>query len=442
MRSLFRIKFIRDVALTGGAQVAYAASAMVAGILVARALGPEGRGTLSVLTALGAIAVLLASLGLHTSSIYFIGRFKEDQDAIIANNTLAGVLGGLITAALLLIVGIAFHAQLLNGISIGLLLVFLPWVPFNYFNEFGSRTALGMGSVALMNLPLVIGCIGLLLGTAVVLAIFGSDLVPLLVVRVLIEIVAAAGLVVGLRRLRPFSFRPSVGLFRRQLSYGLRNYASSLMWTLLLQSDVVLCNHFLGKGETGIYSVAVAVGLPVTVLAAAIGTLTFQRVAADDSPANRAANTNRIMRLLLPIVLFGSAVIGISAHWVVPFVYGTDFRGAVSALIIILPGLVALTLETVVMNFLAGEGSPPIIYQAPFVALVVNVVANIFVIPRWGINGAAMTSSVCYGLVLVAVLVFYMRRTGSRLRDVLVLRAEDLRVLRRGSVAPTAAAAP
>jgi hypothetical protein len=53
-----------------------------------------------------------------------------------------------------------------------------------------------------------------------------------------------------------------------------------------------------------------------------------------------------------------------------------------------------------------------------------------------------MTSSVCYGLVLVAVLVFYMRRTGSRLRDVLVLRAEDLRVLRRGSVAPTAAAAP
>jgi O-antigen/teichoic acid export membrane protein len=439
VRGIFRIRFIRDVAVTGGAQVAYAASAMVAGILVARALGPEGRGEISVLTALGAMAVLLASLGLHTSSIYFIGRFKNDADGVITNNTIAAVVGGLATAVALLGACLVFQDQLLNAISVGLLLVFLPWVPFNYFNEFGSRTALGMGSVALMNLPLLVGAVGLLLGTAIALAVFGSHVVPLLVVRVAIEVVAAICLVVGLRKLRRFRFRPSMPLFRRQLRYGLRNYASSLMWTLLLQSDIVLCNHFLGKGETGVYSVAVSVGLPVTVLAAAIGTLTFQRVSSDESAENRAANTNRILRLLLPIVLIGSAAIAAAAPWVVPFVYGESFRPAVTALIIILPGLIALTLETVVMNFLAGEGSPPIIYQAPFLALVVNVVANLFVIPRWGINGAAMTSSVCYILVLVTVLAFYIRWTGSRPRDVLMLRAEDIRVLRRGSVAPAVA---
>jgi O-antigen/teichoic acid export membrane protein len=439
LRRLFRIGFIRDLAMTGGAQVAYAASAMIGGILVARALGPDGRGTLSVLTALGAMAVLLASLGLHTSGIYFIGRFAEDREAVISNNTLTGVLGGIVTGLGLLVLGIVFQEQLLNGISLGLLLVFLPWVPFNYFNEFGCRIALGLGSVPLMNLPILIASFGLVAGTAAVLAIFGNELVPLLVLRVVIEAIGAILLFIGLRRLSKFAFRPSLKLFRRQLNYGLRNYTSSLMWTFLLQSDIILCNHFLGKGETGVYSVAVAAGLPVTVLAAAVGTLTFQRVSADNSPENRAANTNRILRLLLPLVLVGSTLIAVTAPWVVPFVYGEDFSGAVSALIIILPGLVALTLETVIMNFLAGEGSPPIIYQAPFVALVVNIVANLFVIPRWGIDGAAATSSVCYILVLVTVLWFYTKRTGSTLKDTLILRGEDVRMLRRGGVAGTPA---
>jgi O-antigen/teichoic acid export membrane protein len=435
VRRLFRIRFIREVAVSGGAQIAYAASAMVGGILVARVLGPDGRGALSVLTALGAMAVLLASLGLHTSGIYFIGRFADERDSVISNNTITAVVGGIVTAVGVLALSVAFHDQLLNGISLGLLVVFLPWIPFNYFNEFGCRIALGLGSVMLMNLPILIGSIGLVAGTAAVLAIFGDHLVPLLILRVGIEAAGAIALFIGLRRLGRFPFRPSLKLFRRQLNYGLRNYTSSLLWMFLLQSDILLCNHFLGKSETGVYSVAVSAGLPVTVLAAAIGTLTFQRVSADDNPENRAANTNRVLRVLFPLVVLGSAVIAGAAPWVVPFIYGSDFSGAVSALIIILPGLVALTLETVVMNFLAGEGSPSIIYKAPFAALVVNVVANLFVIPRWGIDGASATSSVCYILVLVVVLRFYMQRTNSTLRDVLLLRREDILALRGGAVA-------
>jgi O-antigen/teichoic acid export membrane protein len=430
LRRLLSVRFIRDAAVSTGAQVSMNVAAMLGGVLVARVLGPEGRGTLAVLTALGAMAVLLASLGLQTSSIYFMGRFKDDRDTIVINNTLVGLIGGLVTAGLLVLAGLALHDVLLPGIPIYLFLLYALCIPFNYFSDFASRTALGLGKVFLMNTAPLTGGVGLLIGTAGVLAVFGAHIAPLIVLRVLIEVVTATILFVSIFRATGLTGRPSRVLLRRQLHYGLRNYASSLMWLFLLQSDVVLCNHFLGTGPTGVYSVAAALGLTVTILGAPIGTLVFQRVAAEEDPAVRASNTNYTMRLLVPVIGVSAVLIAAASPWLVPIVYGEEFRGAVTALLLLLPGLIALTLETVLMNFLAGDGSPSIVYRAPILGLVVNVGANLFVIPRWGINGAAVTSSVGYLIVFFVVVRFYMRWTGSSLGDVLRTRGADLALLR------------
>jgi O-antigen/teichoic acid export membrane protein len=429
-----RIRFVRDVALTGGAQVLYAAATMIGGVLVARVLGPGGRGALSVLTAVGSMAVLLLTLGLHTSSIYFLGRFKEDRDTVITNTLIAATVGGIGTAVLLALTGLAFHDVLVPGIALNLFLVFVLSVPFNYFNEFGSRTALGIGRVALMNTALFTGGGGLLAGTAAIFAIFGAHLMPLLVLRVAIEVITAIIFAIAIWRITRFRFRPSIELMRRQVRYGLRNYASSLLWTFLISGDILMCNYFLGKDETGVYSIAVSVGLPVTILAAAVGTLVFQRVSADDSRANRIVNTNQLLRLLTPVVTAAALGLGLVATWAIPFVYGDDFRPAISALLLLLPGLVALTIETVIMNFLAGEGSPSIVYRAPIAGVVVNFGANVFMIPWLGIDGAAIMSTIGYVLVFAIVLRHYARSTGSQLGDILKLRREDVsRLVGRGS---------
>jgi O-antigen/teichoic acid export membrane protein len=96
----------------------------------------------------------------------------------------------------------------------------------------------------------------------------------------------------------------------------------------------------------------------------------------------------------------------------------------------------------VIMNFLGGEGNPPIVVWAPLVGLVLNLGANLFVIPRWGIEGAAVTSSIGYGLVLILVLVYHLRSSGSRVRDVALVRTSDVAALRgsrSGARAPAAA---
>jgi O-antigen/teichoic acid export membrane protein len=421
-----RVRFVRDVVMTGGAQAISAGAAMVAGIMVARVLGPAAKGELSVLGALASIAVIVASLGLHHSAVYFLGRFKDDRHAVISNNALVGIVGGVLTAAALGVAGVVFRDALISGIDLGVFLLFLLFVPFNYFNEFGRRVMLGAGRVALYNLPDLVTGAALVVGTAIVLAVFGAHLVPLIVLRVVSELAIAVVMVVYVGRAIRFRLRPARGVLGRQAAYGVKNYASSLLWMVLLQGDLVLCNYFLGNAPTGVYSVAVSLGLPITMAGGVIGTIIFQRVSADASEANRVANTNRVVRVLIPILLVGMALLGAVADWVIPTVYGSGFAGADEALLLLFPGLFALAVELVLMNHLAGEGSPPIVYLGPLAGLVVNFGANIFVIPRYGINGAAVMSSVGYGVVLLLVGHQYLRLTGSRVRDLVAVRRVDL----------------
>ena len=431
---------MRHVLMASGARATQAVSAMVAGILVARFLGAEAKGTLSVLTALASMGVLLASLGIPLSGIYFLGRFKEERDLVISNNLVAGALGGVLTAGLLVAVATAFSDAILHGIEVSLLVLYACSVPFYFFNEFGRGVLFGEGKIRQAYLPDILGGGGLLIGTALALLVFGEHIVPLVALRVVVEVVVTFYVLFSIRRQTPFRLNTSRPMLRRQLGYGLRNYASSLMWLFLLQSDIVLCNHFLGSGDTGVYSVAVSLGLPITMLAAVVGSLTFQRVSSEASRATRIANTNRSVRILVPLVAVSIIATGALAFWLIPVVYGSAFSGAAAALALLLPGFLAYSIEIVLMNFLAGEGSPPIVVWAPAVGLAINVAANSFVIPRWGIDGASVTSSAAYGVVLLLVLRYYMRSTSSSLRDLFATRGADVDALLGGRAAAGPAA--
>jgi O-antigen/teichoic acid export membrane protein len=434
------VRFVRDVAGTAGTRVIQAVCAMVAGILVARLIGPTGNGTLSVLVALGGMAVLLGSLGLHYATVYFMGRFKEERDRVISNAIVVGVVGGLVSAGALTAVALPFDRKLLGTVPHELFFIYLAVIPCAYFNMMARNILLSIGRVAIYNVPDLLEGTGLIAGTALLLAAAGRHLGPLVGLRVAIEVSVTVFLVLQLRRTLAFRFKPSRRVLQEETRYGLRNYAASVLWVLLLQSDVVLCNYFLGRGPTGVYSIAVSLGLPVTLLSTVVGLLTFQRVSTDESRPTRIANTNRTLRLMVPMVGGLAAVAAALAPLLVPLIYGDRFRGAATALIILLPGLFVLSLETVMMNFLGGEGSPAIVYQAPIVGLVANFVVNLFVIPRYGINGAATTSSACYAIVYVLVLVFYLRWTKSSLKDVVLVRTRDLRALMGVDSAATHAA--
>lgn len=85
-------EFTRQVVHTIVSRVALLPLGVIVSALLARALGPAGRGELAVATAFATVCMQFGNLGLHTSNTYFVARQRDLLPTLTAN-TLALSLG-------------------------------------------------------------------------------------------------------------------------------------------------------------------------------------------------------------------------------------------------------------------------------------------------------------------------------------------------------------
>ena len=80
---------------------------------------------------------------------------------------------------------------------------------------------------------------------------------------------------------------------------------------------------------------------------------------------------------------------------------------------------------------LAGRGRPEITLYVFSGALVVNIALNLFLIPKMGIEGAALASTASYTLGSLVLGYIFSRLTNTRLRDILLLQRSDIQNYRK-----------
>jgi O-antigen/teichoic acid export membrane protein len=102
------------------------------------------------------------------------------------------------------------------------------------------------------------------------------------------------------------------------------------------------------------------------------------------------------MRQILVIASVGGIAIAIGSSLFLPLVFGERFRPSIAVVWLLLPGTVALSLGRVGVSDLAGRGKSGYSSVFSITALVVTVALDLILIPRLGIQGAALASSAAY----------------------------------------------
>jgi O-antigen/teichoic acid export membrane protein len=209
----------------------------------------------------------------------------------------------------------------------------------------------------------------------------------------------------------------SVALFRSSLQYSLKAYLGSLFAFTVLRSDLFLVDRFRGAAEAGYYSVAANIADGLALLASAVAAILFPKLSALSDVGEKMRFT---FRAAAGTALFMVPILGAGCVLAKPFVeilFGKDFLPAVPAFLGLAPGIFALSIETVMVQFLNSIGCPksvPIIWAA---AALMNVSLNLFAVPRWGILGASLVSSVCYMLVSVLVAIAVAEHSRARAQE-------------------------
>jgi O-antigen/teichoic acid export membrane protein len=390
---------LRSIAETFAAKVGAAALGLISGAIVARALGPEGRGAFVAAATLSGLGVQLANVGLQTANTCYVSRDASRLPTVIANSLLVACLAGAAAAAAVLVCAWLLGATV--SLPAGLIWLAMVSIPIGLAYMLFSQLLIAVERVQLFN-QIEIGSksASIILSIAIVLIGIANPS------ALFFCAVAAqtAGLWVLWKSLgqRVTVLRSgSLALLREQLPLGMRAYLAALLASLLLRSDVLLVQSISGNAETGYYSIAVAMADVLYMLPAAAGMLLFPRMTAMRDAKSRRGEAMRMLLLIGAAMTGLGAAAAIAATPVVTLVFGVSFEPAVSMFYILVVAMVIYGMNNIVSVLLASEGMPWIAVWVWGVGLVVNIALNLFLIPTYGGHGAAFASLISYGLVLI-----------------------------------------
>jgi O-antigen/teichoic acid export membrane protein len=186
-----------------------------------------------------------------------------------------------------------------------------------------------------------------------------------------------------------------------------------------------IVNPLVGPAAVGLYSVAVMLAQLVWQGPGALSEVLFPRVAA--RPREEGARlTAVICRQAFAGALVLSLFLALLAAWILVSLFGRQFLGARGAMWALLPGVVALSASMVLAQFLAGIGKPSLNSVASVFAFLANLACLFTLVPRLGILGAGIASSLGYTIHAAIVSISFRRETGFGWREFLVPRRADL----------------
>jgi O-antigen/teichoic acid export membrane protein len=400
VRGLGTPGFVRDVAETYATRVALVGIGLVTSVVVARILGPTGRGFYAVAMTVGGVGVQIGNLGLQAANTYSVARDASRLSALLGNSLLVSFGFGTVVAAA---VWSAFcvwpSAAPVEG---GLLLLSLAWIPVGLAYLLLQNLLIGIGDVRSFNSAEIGNRVlsVLLVGVVVLLGAVRPETVFLAALAALAVAVAWM-----LRRLCVrFGARLalSVPLFRENVRYGLKAYAAAMFAFVVLRSDLLLVQYLLGPEQVGYYSIAVTIADQLYMLPVVVGTILFPRLSGMPGDAERWAYARRVSLWVGAGMTAFAVVVGLAAGPLIRLLFGASFLPAVPALLWLLPGIVMLSVNTIYMNYFASTGMPPVTILAPAAAALFNVGLNLALIPRLGIVGASISSVAAYGGMLAA----------------------------------------
>jgi len=419
----------RGPALLFWAQIIGNSGLFVGLLLVTRALGPSGRGTVAFLTVTALVTAWIARLGVTEATVVFAAQRPELRPALLANSlafsTCAGLAGAAAVCGTLSAIP-ALRPQGVGGVELAILAISIVAA---CLADAGYRFMLGCSRFR----------------THALVTAITSWIYPLLAVLLWGTFgltVALAALLwaatQGLRAAMLFSFairrvsglgRPSLELLRETIAFGVKAWVGTLADSLGFRIDQILLALLASEAALGFYVVAVNLSEILLYFPGAVSTALLP-VAARSEAGPRLGQTLRAFRSAWFVTLASLLASAVLAPPLIPVVFGASFKASVTPFLLLLPGLLGFTALIVFSNALVASSLPSLSSVAPAVCFGVGIGLDFALIPFFGASGAAAAASAAYIAGGVSALIAYRARAPFRLLELIVPQPGDFAVLR------------
>jgi len=356
-------------------------------VLVIRYLGPEQFGLLSYAISFYGLFAAISVLGLENISIRELVKYPEKRDSILGSVFLLRLVGGIVT--IILIALTLFISGERTDISILILIISTSAIfqSFSVIDYYFRSEVRAKYSVYAMTASVLFTS-----SLKILLIILEAPLIYFAIVFSAEFFIAAAGflLVYKHNKLKIINWK-----FQKELALSLLKDSWPLILTGLVVSvymkiDQVMIKNMLNN---------VAIALTNSLFPAIVN-------------AKKVSNKfyfNRMQKLydILAWMAISIAVpVSIFSKDIIIIIFGNEFQSAAPVLTIYIWAGVAVFLGVASSQYLVTENFTKLSFSRSLIGMVINVILNLVLIPKYGIVGAAYATLISYSLAVFSIILF------------------------------------
>jgi O-antigen/teichoic acid export membrane protein len=393
---------------------------LATGPILARALGPSGRGTLAAILVPLFVASWVAALGLPAFARFSAAREGRPRVLMTTLAVMAVAIGLVAFAA-----APTIASALAEGRDVvhDLLLVGLALLPVLIFGNVVFSTIAGLELWRLTVTAQLLPPVATLVGLAALWAADGLTVTTAAIVSIGCLFLVFLPGALALRGAGAFRFERR--LARQGLAFGLRAWPGQLSSVANARLDQLLMITLVSPADLGFYVVAWTVSTGPAVLGKAFAFAHGPRIARGEE--------RRVFvgcRLLMPLALVATAGIAALTPLVLPLLFGAAFEAAIPLALILLGSAVPYQGAVFLGEALSASGRPGRYSIGQVVALCITVPGLLLLLPWMGVTAAALVSVAAHLAQFVYLLGAAHRRFGGSYRDLLLPRRSDVGILR------------
>ncbi|MDB5198703.1 MAG: hypothetical protein JWO92_666 [Chitinophagaceae bacterium] len=401
-------------------------SAFILNVLIARHFQASVSGEIFYLINLYAFIILIVGISLESSMGYYVAKNEISIEKLV-NFSLVWML---FIAACIFLYMLSIKNYYTNKIN----MLAIAFICGNLLSNYCAGISYAKRNFFLpnvINISINLGLVLLLLLMEFFQQKIISDDVFIIIFFssfLLQGLTSFIALVVTYIKTRQFTLPTSIEL-KKLFSYSLVAFTANIIFFLLYRIDYWFVKMYCSNAALGNYIQVSKLAQVFFILPGILAGTVFPLTAGGQRQYVNDMLTT-ISRLIFMVYIICCGILAITGYWLFPFLFGESFKNMYIPFLFLIPGILSLSTLYTLTAYYAGKNKISVNIKGAFIALVFMIVADILFIPKYGINAAAIISSMGYIIYHIYVLNTFTREYKRSAISFFNFRLSDIQKIR------------
>lgn len=223
----------------------------------------------------------------------------------------------------------------------------------------------------------------------------------------------------------------SKNIVTQLFQYGWKTQLSAFLQFLNYRLSFYFLESFKGIVSVGIFSVGVVFAEAIWMVSRSLSVVLYADLVNSSDAEIAIAKTKASIRVSFFVTLLFLLIMLLIPAQFYSWIFGKDFNQTKEIILLLSPGILAIAVSNIIGYYFAGINKLRILNVKAIISLAFTIVASYYIIPKWGIIGACVVTTISYCLSSGILFWRFYQLTDFNVKDFLFSRFEIVTIINK-----------